>query len=516
MTTNNHPRDAVYNYIAYLIIFSAFMYCALRAYLLSITHDESITYLIHASGSYHEIFTFALSITSNNHLINTVLIKILINIFGLSEFAMRIPALIGSALYLFGILKLLQLFLKRQFLLIGLCLLIFNPILLDFFSLARGYSLAIGFMTVGLYFTFKTVTKPEYKQSGRDLHIACAMLLLAVLAQLAFLTVYFSIITIFALIALNKIVSMIKQREPRALIFKRFLYRVVFITAPGLIILPTIYNRAAMKRITRYVEDYGGSQGIWEDTITSLLDATLYNKSYLNVNIVFLLKIVIAISLVISILIILYKLIKRTEFKLIDRYMVLITAVLLLLSSVLIVLNLFFGIRYVVGRSALYYFPLWMILFVILLEQTRRLQGTLSTRLLPAFFYLFTIIGVLHFLNVANFSHSFIYKHDASTKIMMSRVIKLTEGKALGRDSIRIGVDWKYEPSMNFYRSKYQLVWLTQVSRESPDGNFDFYYLDNNQTNRALIAKHKLLVIEQFDITNTLLAVPGIKYPPPA
>lgn len=515
MSTSNHPREFIYNYLAYLIIFLAFLYCSIRAYLLSITHDEAITFLIHASGSFSEIFTFALSITSNNHLINTVLIKILINIFSLSEFVMRIPALIGFGLYLLGTLKLLQLFLKRHFLLIGLCLLIFNPFMLDFFSLARGYSLALGFMTVGLYYTLKTITKSDYKQHTRNLNMACAMLLLAVLSQLAFITIYLSFITIFILMALNEIVGLIKRREPRALIFKRFLYRIIFIILPGLLILPSIYNRPVMKRITKYVEEYGGAKGLWEDTVTSLITATLYNKSYFDLNIIFLLKIIIALTLIISVSILLYKLIKRAEFKLIDRYMFLITAVLILVSSILTLFNLLFGIKYVIGRTALYFIPLWMILFVILLQQTREIQRKLVARLLPTIFYFFTIIGIIHFLNVANFTHCFEYKYDASTKDMMTYVVELSEGSLLQRDSIRMGVNWIYEPSINFYRSKHMLYWLKQVNRENPDGEFDIYYLDDNSTNRNLIKKRNLRVIKKFEITQTLLAVPGNTTPPP-
>ena len=92
------------------------------------------------------VTTFATPSMENNHLLNTLLIKLFTQGFGLSEFTMRIPALIGCGLYLLGLLKLLNIILEKHQLLIAFFLLAFHPFVADFYSLARGYSLGLGLM----------------------------------------------------------------------------------------------------------------------------------------------------------------------------------------------------------------------------------------------------------------------------------------------------------------------------------------------------------------------------------
>ena len=99
-------------HLAVVCIFIVFLYTSIRAYFLSMTHDEAITFLNHARGSFSDIFTYAGQIMANNHLLNTFLIKIFTSLFGISEFVIRIPALIGHGLYLVGVYKVLGLFLK--------------------------------------------------------------------------------------------------------------------------------------------------------------------------------------------------------------------------------------------------------------------------------------------------------------------------------------------------------------------------------------------------------------------
>ena len=71
--------------------------CLYRAVTQSIVHDEALTYQLYLAGPAARIFDLY---DANHHFLNTLLMKVSVSLFGLSEWSMRLPALAGSALYL--------------------------------------------------------------------------------------------------------------------------------------------------------------------------------------------------------------------------------------------------------------------------------------------------------------------------------------------------------------------------------------------------------------------------------
>ena len=153
------PRLNRYEKAGIFIAVIVFGYTCIRAAILSITIDEAATYLWHVQLSFRQIFSHTWQGILETHLLNTLLIKIVTQFFGNSEFAIRIPALIGHVLYLFWTIKILNLFLKGRKFILGLSLMVTNPYLLSFFSCARGYSLGLGFFMGGLYFCLKNMSQ---------------------------------------------------------------------------------------------------------------------------------------------------------------------------------------------------------------------------------------------------------------------------------------------------------------------------------------------------------------------
>ena len=68
-----------------------FLYVAVRAHVQSITIDEADTFLVWASRTEPVQWTAA----SNNHVINSLLMRLSTAIFGVSHLAVRLPALVG-------------------------------------------------------------------------------------------------------------------------------------------------------------------------------------------------------------------------------------------------------------------------------------------------------------------------------------------------------------------------------------------------------------------------------------
>jgi hypothetical protein len=72
----------------------AFVWSVVRACVQSVTLDEADTYFWFVANS--EIFYPY----PNNHVLNTLLIWISTHLFGLSSLTLRMPALLGAAIYI--------------------------------------------------------------------------------------------------------------------------------------------------------------------------------------------------------------------------------------------------------------------------------------------------------------------------------------------------------------------------------------------------------------------------------
>ncbi len=131
----------------------------IRAYKLPfvILYDEAATYLDYCDGG----FTSLLKIwNTNNHLINTLLMKISIEAFGNGVIALRLPSLLfgfANILLIYYISK--QLYGKLTAL-ISTLLYSCTPVLVHFESMARGYSFKVTFTLLLFIACFNFLQKP--------------------------------------------------------------------------------------------------------------------------------------------------------------------------------------------------------------------------------------------------------------------------------------------------------------------------------------------------------------------
>jgi len=142
----------------------AMAWAVTRAAVQSITIDEAVTYNIFVLN--HRYLWYA----ANNHILNSTLMYGFTKLFGLSQFTARIPALIGAALYISAAYRLCRLLRTSLFveLTVFMCL-VFNPFIFDYLVAARGYGLALGFLMWAIVFFAEAYT------SERSLFMACAI-----------------------------------------------------------------------------------------------------------------------------------------------------------------------------------------------------------------------------------------------------------------------------------------------------------------------------------------------------
>jgi hypothetical protein len=118
-----------------------------RASVQSITIDEADTYLSFAGRDLRWVFWP----DTNNHVLNSLLIWMTTHLVGPSSISMRVPALLGAALYILTCFFLCRV-VTSQFTLrlpLFICL-TYNPFVFDYLVAARGYSLAVAFLVAAL------------------------------------------------------------------------------------------------------------------------------------------------------------------------------------------------------------------------------------------------------------------------------------------------------------------------------------------------------------------------------
>ncbi|MGV8042057.1 MAG: hypothetical protein AB2L07_19005 [Thermoanaerobaculaceae bacterium] len=156
-----------------------------RAALVGITHDEALTLLIHVPGSWGDVVAHRLYIGSNNHLLNTVLLKLLLGVLPPLEWVIRLPALAGLGLYLTGCWRLLRRLVSGPRFALGLALLAANPFLLDLHTLARGYGLGLGLLALAASCALEAREASSLGRATRCHGVAAGLTVLAVVANLS-------------------------------------------------------------------------------------------------------------------------------------------------------------------------------------------------------------------------------------------------------------------------------------------------------------------------------------------
>jgi hypothetical protein len=128
----------------------AFAWAVVRARMQSVVGDEATTYLEYLL---RDLQWYP---AASNHLLNTLLMKLFIAIFGLSPMTLRAGPLIAAAIYISSAYWLCRMLSREWIVRIPLftCL-VYNPYVFDYFVAARGYGLGLAFLlfaiTVGAW-----------------------------------------------------------------------------------------------------------------------------------------------------------------------------------------------------------------------------------------------------------------------------------------------------------------------------------------------------------------------------
>jgi hypothetical protein len=467
------------------------VYVILKAQQASFTHDESFTYLDYVHQSFMDIISYKTPYT-NNHILNTVLMKYAEELWGSSELVLRLPNILACAIYLvygFRLLKRMPLVMVFPAFLCLIC----HMQLCDFFSLARGYGLSFAFMLMSLYHLIRYFDKPESKQ----LIFFQAGSLLAIFGNFSLINVYLSALVTYNMICWYR--TTLHSSAPRYRFFRENRIHLWAL----LIFVAVLYE--PIRRISKQgMLHFGGKEGFLENTFGSLIGGAFY-ETPLGMPLYTTIKICMFLLVLITGLLIGWQMFRKNR-RFFEQHIALCTMWLILMGIVVLsylqhylIRNDFYG-----GRFALFIYPLVMLNLLFLLDYLYRIRvRVFSTSLV----YGLGALLALNFSLNTNLSFYKDWKYDAGTKTVMTILAEDHAKQPATGKKVSLGINWIFEPSTNFYRYTRDLSWLKKTHRKGAKAGDDYYYLFRSDTNAYLANGKPLLFslggVNTFLVKNT-------------
>jgi len=165
----------------------------------------------------------------------------------------------------------------------------------------------------------------------------------------------------------------------------------------------------------------------------------------------------------------------RKNFTFIQKLIFSSTILLGMISLSIYLQNVWLDIRFLNNRTATFLMPLILMPLIglcdeIVRERFVKIPSLIIIYSISAFFLYNTAIH-------ANFKSYLEWQYDSDTKQMMYDLcddIEKHEPK-----EIHMGIFWLHEPAINFYKSTWDLDWLSKVDRQGYIGDYDYYYVQD-------------------------------------
>ncbi len=444
------------------------LYTGLRAWKVPFTCDESLTYVHAVNRTGEEAFALTFK-DANNHPLNTWGMFVSSALFGNSELALRLPNLLAHLLYCFASFALLRRIRSGPAAFALFLAFNLNPFILEYFALARGYGIGLGFMMSSLWLAGEAL---EAKDDLRAICLGAAAIVAATLSAFANYAFVFYLVPLCPLLVVLRATSYRPDPSdsvPPLTNGKAMLLLGAF-TLWSLALCALSLGREIVDLRRREAFYIGGTQGPWEGSVRSIFEASLPALPWLSSP----LRIGLALLLAPALFLLAKALLRRR--KLPQAGLLFATLLFFAITAFMALAGRLLGVNYLEGRSAILYVPLIVGVFGFVWQsiprQAPRSVGMLSKGVGSAL-VLLLCANLARSMNLSTTSE---WGYDADTKTMLGDLEReyVTRGN---EEKIRLGVDWWLAPTINFYRLTRNLEWLEPVKRKL-EGDFDFYYCD--------------------------------------
>jgi len=365
---------------------------------------------------------------------------------------------------------------------------VFNTHLLDFFGLARGYGLSFAFMIMSVYHLIRSFGS----SSNKHIILFNAGAFLAALSNFSLLNYYIS-----ALIIYNFLKFIDHKRDSNSANKKYNFFHLNRIHLVALLIFTAVLYEPIRRISKQGMLDFGGKTGFVEDTLGALIRGVFYETPIPPIVYTLMQALLIILLMVIGIVIAKRIYIKDTLFFYKNRplmvvYFIFIGIIALSYAQHIVINNDFYT-----GRFGLFLYPLLMLNVVFYINYLYKTKYRLHAVVLSS---IVSILLVINFCVNMNLRFYQDWKYDSATKAVINYMRKEHAGST---KPVKLGVNWLFEPTTNFYRYTYKLTWLIKTDRKGIQPNDDYYYIFSSDTNAYLTVGKRVLFLPEG--LNTLL-----------
>lgn len=419
-----------FNLYGFISLFGIlFLIILYKVFNLPIVTDESPTVFFYSNFSFWEIMMFPDNIP-NNHILNTLLGKCSMMIFGKEQWAVRLPNLLSFIVFAFAVFRILKLVLKpTSYFFLPAAILFTNPYWLDFFGLGRGYGISSTLVTLSVAFLIDAYMFKKPKFLWFSL-IASILASYANFSVLVFWVAVTGMVWFYFFIENNK--DLRKIIKPTIVIF------LISVAYLSLIITPIIKMHSTNEF------QYWTSKGFYDETIKSLLRDWWYDSEILS-------KVGLdawagALALIVLVNIVYFlKLIRKNKFSLQSFYhpTFVATAILLLPAFISIVQSQILKTPNLNGRTALFFFPLVSTVFATSLALIPELKKQWIAKSVAVFAGIVLVMNLTSRVSLTSVRE---WSYDQNTLEVMNFIEDKYDGKP-----ISLKTSWFFHPSFYFY-----------------------------------------------------------------
>lgn len=367
-------------FIAISLLIWAYLW--LRAIFVPLVHDEIATF--HNYIQIAKFLPYASHWDANNHILNSAISALFYRIFGLSPLVIRLANLMMFPLFCLYLWKSGKFFSQPVVRWAFYISLLMSHGFLEFFSLSRGYGISMALLMPALYYLIRMTEQYSVQR-------LIAVLLWGAFATLANLSLFntYLLITIYLLLfsGFSHQLSTLKQR----------IISMGWVFLTGLPFL-TLFSMISFEFRAKGLLYTGGGNGIWEDTIKTLL-FRLFSKEDL---------LLLILVLLLFSLIVVVTAIRLTKERNIFSSRLVFAIFLAGNLAGAVLLHLIFKVNYPENRVAIFLFPIFTGALCFAADDLPRLlrSKTALISLIPL------ALIPIHFFTHLNLSHASFYVED--------------------------------------------------------------------------------------------------------
>ncbi|MCK9269359.1 MAG: hypothetical protein RBR47_10200 [Bacteroidales bacterium] len=393
------PGELIF-YVALFVFLWGYLW--LRALYTQLTHDETATFFRYIQP---ELFMpYALDVSANNHILNSILSYFFYSFLGVSPLVLRLANLLAFSLYFFYVVKFAGLLRPVWLRITGVVVLTCLHNFLEFFALSRGYGLSMGLLLPALWYLTRALEHAKATDYLRTL----LLLALAVAANLTLLNTSLIIIGMLAL-------RLVTLPKPSLLRTWRQWLLIIFIG-----IGPVVYFAAFLFTLKDLGELYYGlTTGIWQVTVRTIL-YTMLDPDWR------LFEIILAFYLIFILVAGIWLIWKQTSWqRIFDKRLLFFYLLTGNLVAVLL-LRLLFEVNYPEDRTGLYFVLYFLASLLFLIDELiERIPRRIVWLLLVPLAYI-----PVHFVFTMNLSHNSFENHKIPKRFYDKIYESYTPGEA--------------------------------------------------------------------------------------